>query len=41
LTTVKKDIRSLTLENLQNQFVAAGFPAFKAKQAYDGSGKKG
>ncbi|MDP2174799.1 MAG: 23S rRNA (adenine(2503)-C(2))-methyltransferase RlmN [Bacteroidota bacterium] len=41
MTTVKKDIRSLSIEELQTQFVAAGFPAFKAKQAYEWLWKKG
>ncbi|MEZ4803913.1 MAG: 23S rRNA (adenine(2503)-C(2))-methyltransferase RlmN [Bacteroidia bacterium] len=38
---IKKDIRSFSFEELQNEFVAAGYPAFRGKQAYEWLWKKG
>lgn len=38
---LKKDIRSLSLEALTHEFVAAGNPAYRAKQAYEWLWKKG
>ncbi len=38
---VKKDIRSLTLEDLIADFQTAGHPAFRAKQTYEWLWKKG
>lgn len=41
MTVQKKDIRSFDLEGLKNEFVQAGYPAFRAKQAYEWLWKKG
>jgi 23S rRNA (adenine2503-C2)-methyltransferase len=41
LTLPKKDIRSLDQELLKADFMAAGYPAFRAKQVYEWLWKKG
>ena len=41
LSITKKDIRSFNLEALQSEFVSAGHPAFRGKQAYEWLWKKG
>lgn len=41
MQSIKKDIRSFTLEQLIEAFVQAGYPAFRAKQTYEWLWKKG
>lgn len=41
METVKKDIRSFSLEALTTEFTSAGYPAFRAKQTFEWLWKKG